>query len=123
MKSIWIYKAYIGLPGGTLLSIDRMAFTNNNSLMQSRLFQAFVALLAPLWLAGSNPVAAQAARSSEFMRLRSSQHPANARSCAECHSTPNIGGSSRRAVMRAGSFINGKYIGVKKWRNSPYDQL
>ena len=48
-----------------------------------------------------------------FSRVHSSQHPANARSCAECHSTPFIGGSNRRTVMRAGSIIAGKYVGVR----------
>ena len=47
-----------------------------------------------------------------FARRRSSAHPYNARSCSECHSEPVIGGSSRRTVMRAGSIIDGKYVGV-----------
>src|SRR5579872_4180095 len=48
-----------------------------------------------------------------FSSLHSSQFPANARSCAECHSNPSVGGSSRRTVMRAGSIIAGKYVGVQ----------
>jgi CxxC motif-containing protein (DUF1111 family) len=47
-----------------------------------------------------------------FETVHSSQRPANARSCAECHSTPGAGGSSRRTVMRAGSIVAGKYVGV-----------
>lgn len=44
-------------------------------------------------------------------RVHSSQHPANARSCAECHSSPSIGGSSRVTVTRAGSMVAEKYVG------------
>jgi CxxC motif-containing protein (DUF1111 family) len=51
--------------------------------------------------------------SSAFAQIHSSQHPANARSCADCHAVPSAGGSSRRTVMRAGSFITGKYVAVK----------
>ncbi len=47
-----------------------------------------------------------------FTRVHSSQLPANAKSCAECHSTPVVGGSSRMTVIRAGSIISEKYVGV-----------
>lgn len=48
-----------------------------------------------------------------FNQMHSSRRPANARSCAECHSSPTTGGSSRRTVMRAGSFVGGKYIAIR----------
>ena len=47
-----------------------------------------------------------------FSHTNTSERPSNARSCVECHSTPGLGGSSRRTVMRAGFIINGKYVGV-----------
>lgn len=50
--------------------------------------------------------------SSEFQREHRVVTPYNARSCAECHSTPKIGGSSPVTVIRAGDRIVGRYDGV-----------
>ena len=48
-----------------------------------------------------------------FSENHSSSLSANARSCAECHLAPEIGGSSQVTVTRAGQVIKGKYVGVE----------
>ena len=48
-----------------------------------------------------------------FREPHSTRLPSNARSCAECHLAPEIGGSSRVIVTRAGRIANGKYIAVE----------
>ena len=60
----------------------------------------------------SKPSTNGARESVAFIRLHSSRRSTNGKSCAECHSTPAAGGSSRRTVMRAGSILDGKYVGV-----------
>lgn len=95
------------------------------SAMQARWFnshcrlqfprKAFLVLLLMSFMVCRSDVLARRgeARPSEaFTQIHSSQRPANARSCGDCHSTPVIGGSSRRIVTRAGSIVAGKYIGI-----------
>jgi hypothetical protein len=81
--------------------------------LSKAILHCLLCLLASSMVYAHSEGSGQVVLSNAFSDIHSSQLPANAHSCAECNLSPAFGGSSRKTVMRAGSIVAGKYLGIE----------